>query len=211
MAFKQIVSASPKHGNGSGVTPLSTLARPSVAVNDLKAAAATLAQLRNPMGTDFDGVNLIDITGATRLRLIPRLSDVANIVWSQDARVMVFAGIGEWTSDPATNRVSLVNVQSLERIDGADGDGRDGSYLVNALAATSGVAVGVPASPSTSNMLKLGNFLFRPALRFTDENGSARPYLDVASYNFAFVLPVQAATGTKVTGETAELIAIACN
>lgn len=208
MAFGNYKTLTNKPGMGGFVTPLAALAAEHIAITNLKTSALSLAQARDVIANSLAVCCPMDITGVGRIRAIGRLKNLASIVCSTDARVMFFGGIGKLsrTGSPGSEVCTISNIKVFERLDA------DGTLDTPAtFDGTQGQPVGIPASPSSSNMIVGGDYLFTKAIRFTDENGVKKPYLDVASYNFLIAVPVQAAVGAAVTGESFELIVTSAN
>jgi len=203
MAFNDLILAQPQVGKGhTFATVMSAVADAEVGLLNLKATAATLSQRMDPVGSALANGNVLDISGATRLSFFARITNLASLVWSADARVMIFAGRGDLSKN-AAGVVTVQNVNAIELI--------DYSVVTTADGSNPGVAVGIPASPSTSNMLLAGSWLYAPAMQFTDPNGTIRTSLDCRAFNFCIPILAKAATGTPVANESSQLVVVAQN
>lgn len=206
MAFNNVTSIAPL--SAKPVTPVSAIGRIDVVHTNLRAAAASAANLRNPIGAALSTGNLVDIRGVTSFRLFGRVSNLASLNFSAtNPKVAVYL---VWL--PVNYELKNVdgsdlaaNATHIERVD------QDGS------AATGGIEVPfyeATAEPTSSNRIVLPGspgWLITKPLQWTGIDGVARNVFNARGASLLLAQIATAAGGSAVTGESSQLIAEGIN
>lgn len=201
MAFGTVQAISPRQ-IGKAIEPMSSLARVGVVINDLKAAAASAAQMRNPVSAALAQMNIVDARGTRLFRAYGRATIGTSLSFSTRPKVALF---GVFTDgEPIFNTSGVITgfsktVDHIERLDQA-GSTLDG-----------GLTVPFAASPTISNSLNNGTWLYTEALTWTDVNGNVRDYFN--SHGAAFILGCNtlAGIGTPIANEQSQLVLAGIN